>query len=42
VPDGNTGLISFRGISGIYNSNIVDGANNNQAFFSEARGRLIA
>ena len=41
IPDGNTGLISFRGISGIYNSNIVDGANNNQAFFSEARGRSI-
>ena len=41
VPDGNTGLISFRGISGIYNSNFVDGANNNQAFFSEARGRSI-
>ena len=41
VPDGNTGLISFRGISGIYNSNLVDGANNNQAFFSEARGRSI-
>ncbi|MDE3106195.1 MAG: TonB-dependent receptor [Acidobacteriota bacterium] len=41
VPDGTTGLISFRGISGIYNSNLVDGANNNQAFFSEARGRSI-
>jgi len=41
IPDGNTGLISFRGISGIYNSNLVDGANNNQAFFSEARGRSI-
>ena len=41
VPDGSTGLISFRGISGIYNSNLVDGANNNQAFFSEARGRSI-
>ena len=41
VPDGNSGLISFRGISGIYNSNLVDGANNNQAFFSEARGRSI-
>jgi hypothetical protein len=41
VPDGNTGLISFRGISGIYNSNLVDGANNDQAFFSEARGRSI-
>lgn len=41
VPDGNTGLISYRGISGLYNSNLVDGANNNQAFFSEARGRSI-
>ena len=41
APDGNTGLISFRGISGLYNSNLVDGANNDQAFFSEARGRSI-
>ena len=41
VPDGTSGLISYRGISGIYNSNLVDGANNNQAFFSEARGRAI-
>ena len=41
APDGNTGLISFRGISGIYNTNLVDGANNQQAFFSEARGRSI-
>jgi len=41
APDGNSGLISYRGISGIYNSNQVDGANNNQAFFSEARGRAI-
>ncbi|MEZ2348673.1 carboxypeptidase regulatory-like domain-containing protein [Terriglobus sp. RCC_193] len=41
APDGNTGLLSFRGISGLYNSNLVDGANNNQAFFSEARGRAI-
>lgn len=41
VPDGTSGLLSFRGISGIYNSNLVDGANNNQAFFSEARGRAI-
>ena len=41
APDGNTGLISYRGISGIYNSNQVDGTNNNQAFFSEARGRSI-
>jgi hypothetical protein len=41
APDGNSGLISYRGVSGIYNSNLVDGANNNQAFFSEARGRAI-
>jgi len=33
------GLVSYRGISGLYNNNAVDGANNNQAFFSEARGR---
>ena len=37
--DGTSGLVSYRGISGLYNSNTVDGANNNQAFFSEARGR---
>ncbi len=39
VPDGSTGIISFHGISGLFNQNIVDGTNNNQAFFSEARGR---
>jgi hypothetical protein len=33
------GLVAYRGISGLYNNNSVDGANNNQAFFSEARGR---
>jgi hypothetical protein len=41
AADGNTGLVSFRGISGLYNTNLVDGANNQQAFFSEARGRSI-
>lgn len=40
--DGGNGLVSYRGISGIYNQNTVDGANNNQAFFSEARGRAIS
>ena len=35
-------LVSYRGISGLYNNNSVDGANNNQAFFSEARGRSAA
>ena len=39
VPDGNFGLISFRGISGLLNNNTVDGGDNNQAFFSEERGR---
>lgn len=38
-PDGNFGLVSYRGISGLYNNNTIDGADNNQAFFSEARGR---
>jgi hypothetical protein len=37
--DGNFGLISFRGISGLMNNSTVDGADNNQAFFSEERGR---
>jgi hypothetical protein len=37
--DGGFGGISFRGISSLYNNNTVDGADNNQAFFSEARGR---
>ncbi|WP_158749512.1 TonB-dependent receptor [Acidobacterium sp. S8] len=39
VNDGGSGLLSFHGISGLYNSNFVDGANNNQMLFSEARGR---
>ncbi len=41
-PDGTFGLITYRGISGLYNNNTVDGADNNQAFFSEARGRTRA
>ena len=39
VPDGNFGLYSFRGISGLLNNATVDGGDDNQAFFSEARGR---
>ena len=39
TTDGTSGLVSYRGVSGLYNGNTVDGANNNQAFFSEARGR---
>ena len=41
TTDGNSGLSSFHGISSLYNGNSVDGANNTQAFFSEARGRAI-
>ncbi len=36
VPDGSSGLISYRGISGLYNTNLIDGANNQQAFFLSA------
>ena len=36
------GLLSFRGISSLLNNNTVDGADNNQAFFSEERGRTRA
>lgn len=39
VPDGSFGLISVRGISGLLNNSTVDGGDNNQAFFSEERGR---
>ena len=41
TTDGPSGLISYRGISGLYNSTAVDGANNNQALMSETRGRAI-
>ena len=33
------GLLSFRGISYLLNNNTVDGADDNQAYYSEARGR---
>jgi hypothetical protein len=36
------GLISVRGVSVLLNNNTVDGADNNQAFFSEERGRTRA
>ncbi len=38
-PDGNFGLVSFRGVSGLLNNNTVDGGDNNQAFFAEEKGR---
>ncbi len=39
APDGGFGLVSVRGISGLLNNSTVDGGDDNQAFFSEARGR---
>jgi outer membrane receptor protein involved in Fe transport len=33
------GLVSFRGMSTLQNNNTIDGADNNQAFFAEERGR---
>lgn len=39
AQDGDFGLISFRGISGLLNNSTIDGGDNNQAFFSEERGR---
>ena len=40
--DGGFGLVGYRGISGLYNNNTIDGVDNNQACFSEARGRTRA
>jgi Carboxypeptidase regulatory-like domain/TonB dependent receptor len=37
--DGDFGLISFRGVSGLLNNSTMDGSDNNQAFFGEERGR---
>ena len=42
TTDGSSGLVSYRGISGLYNSQMVDGANNNQALFSEGRARATS
>jgi hypothetical protein len=36
------GLLSFRGISYLLNNSTLDGADDNQAYFSEARGRTRA
>ncbi len=33
------GLVSFHGTSPLLNNSVIDGADNNQAFFSEERGR---
>ena len=39
TTDGSHGLISYHGISGLMNNSAVDGTSNQQAFFSEDRGR---
>jgi hypothetical protein len=39
VESGGFGLLSFRGQGTLLNNITVDGADNNQAFFSEERGR---
>lgn len=37
--DGTFGLVGFHGIAGVFNNTMLDGADNNQAFFAEERGR---
>jgi hypothetical protein len=39
TTDGSHGLMSYHGISGLFNNSQVDGTSNQQAFFSEDRGR---
>ncbi len=39
TTDGSSGLVSYHGISGLFNNSTVDGVSNQQAFFSEDRGR---
>src|SRR6201988_783460 len=39
VPDGTFGLISFRGISGLFNNDPIDGGDNNQAVCAAEGGR---
>jgi hypothetical protein len=37
--DGRLGLLSYRGMSAAFNNYMIEGADDNQAFFAEARGR---
>ncbi|MEP6635518.1 MAG: carboxypeptidase regulatory-like domain-containing protein, partial [Acidobacteriota bacterium] len=39
VSEGGFGLNSFRGVSGLLNNSTLDGGDNNNAFYSEERGR---
>ena len=38
TPDGPLGAVSFRGISSLFNSNAIDGGNNDQALLANERG----
>jgi len=38
TPDGSGGAVSFHGLNSLYNSNSVDGANNNSNYGGGARG----
>src|SRR6185369_7217728 len=37
--DGRFGLLSYRGQSGVFNNFTIEGNDDNQAYFAEARGR---
>ncbi|HWZ42410.1 MAG TPA: TonB-dependent receptor [Candidatus Saccharimonadales bacterium] len=39
TTDGDAGMVSFNGIAGNFNNYSVDGANNNNAFYSQQIGR---
>lgn len=41
TQDGTNGLVSYHGVSSLYNNSEVDGVSNQQAFFSEDRGRTV-
>ncbi len=41
TTDGTNGLVTYHGISSLYNNSQVDGVSNQQAFFSEDRGRTV-
>lgn len=39
TKDGTFGLLSFHGVAGVFNNFTIEGNDDNQALFSEARGR---
>lgn len=41
TTDGDFGMVSFNGIAGNFNNYMVDGGNDNNAFFSQQIGRTI-